>query len=1083
MSESKDWQACGIWKTLNSRSGEHVKECIATLILLMPDIQRILVSGNTSPKDFTLHDADHSFRVAQRALEIVGGCVEVLSVFDLTLLLLAAYLHDIGMTPEFKKVDAHFKFLLAADEKALANNEIADLQEWLDDHGYLFAPPIPDSLPDSERIALAREITTHYCRSRHNDWGAEWIRENLSRKPLGNYSGWVDDLILLCRSHHFGHDELAQQIFSPRRVANPSSIINLRFLALSLRMADILDFDPERTPDVILRHRDVANESIIFWWKDPPISLTLSSGRIGITARPSSARIQKAIEETADSVDAELALCRKIADDIPLSAIPGEADVSYSWRLTAAAHRNIEPRERTYEYIDGAFRPDTKKLLSLLSGTALYRSPLDAVRELVQNAFDAVGELVAHKRLDSLNPSSSALARELAGQHRVSLQLEIDGVDTFLTCNDNGIGMTKAIIRDRVLVSGSSARHDVRALERLCRAKGFMLGRSGTFGIGILSYFMIATSVEIETLRAQEAGDTDSTRWHFETEGVGSFGELRKTIGHKAGTKVRLRLNREISKSPENWYRELRSYLDHTLVNCPCEFLLGTSLPGCPALEIQPGWSTRDNWPAVAEQLQDRGSRADPGRPKLLSNAAKQKKLAADQAIASVQAELKSCLRWLKDEGAFSDGSGHYEIEVPYFELEGGACLAFLRTTRSEDGKLTLSSLLNGTHFRPHGRADEAWKGMAVWRSELGWRYPVNMDWSAVGFLRVNWTSSEAGEITASRNLLLGNVRASAQAEVDKHYSRILSQFLKDHESSSFAYLNKRLTGLSAPNLSPYLWLRSVGRPEEEQSGIFGWDEIEFPAISRSASGYYVFEGDNELLEVRNKPMRVVPWSVPAPNSYKSAGLGWNSGFTPPDHVVILDSWHPSLAPIWTRSPKIESSRTLLKASFPPVWGKLCGARFEWYSGYRGSEIVWNSANPIVKHVTPEAWEWTGRKFSRDMNPMLHREELLSDASKGASWLLRCIGEDSLELWEGLAEHAPEFLRGLLDFVPSAKRRVLLLWAEEPLQQDTFIRVVSADKWKVVRGDIVDQYLPAPADAWRIRRKGFKSRYWREGGK
>ena len=80
----------------------------------MPDIQHILVSGGTSPKDFTLHDAAHSFRVAQTMLQIIGECLGVLSVFDLSLLLGAAYLHDIGMTPEFKKVDAHFRFLLTA---------------------------------------------------------------------------------------------------------------------------------------------------------------------------------------------------------------------------------------------------------------------------------------------------------------------------------------------------------------------------------------------------------------------------------------------------------------------------------------------------------------------------------------------------------------------------------------------------------------------------------------------------------------------------------------------------------------------------------------------------------------------------------------------------------------------------------------------------------------------------------------------------------------------------------------------------------------------------------------------------------
>ena len=100
-----------------------------------------------------------------------------------------------------------------------------------------------------------------------------------------------------------------------------------------------------------------------------------------------------------NAIDGELALCRRIADDSPLGAIPGEAEIPYPWTLPAACHRDVEPREGTYEYIDGAFRPDTKKLLALLSGTSLYQTPFHAVRELIQNAFDAVAEKIAYMRL------------------------------------------------------------------------------------------------------------------------------------------------------------------------------------------------------------------------------------------------------------------------------------------------------------------------------------------------------------------------------------------------------------------------------------------------------------------------------------------------------------------------------------------------------------------------------------------------------------------------------------------------------------------------------------------------------------
>jgi hypothetical protein len=57
----------------------------------------------------------------------------------------------------------------------------------------------------------------------------------------------------------------------------PSAIVHLRYLAVVLRVADILD--PERTPDVILRHRGVAPRSLDYWWKDHYPSFALNEKR------------------------------------------------------------------------------------------------------------------------------------------------------------------------------------------------------------------------------------------------------------------------------------------------------------------------------------------------------------------------------------------------------------------------------------------------------------------------------------------------------------------------------------------------------------------------------------------------------------------------------------------------------------------------------------------------------------------------------------------------------------------------------------------------------------------------------------
>src|SRR5690349_9038196 len=64
---------------------------------VMPVIEKILDLGGTTPKDFTLHDSEHSFRVAERMWQLIPEETKaILSAYELGMLLLSAYLHDIG---------------------------------------------------------------------------------------------------------------------------------------------------------------------------------------------------------------------------------------------------------------------------------------------------------------------------------------------------------------------------------------------------------------------------------------------------------------------------------------------------------------------------------------------------------------------------------------------------------------------------------------------------------------------------------------------------------------------------------------------------------------------------------------------------------------------------------------------------------------------------------------------------------------------------------------------------------------------------------------------------------------------------
>src|ERR1041384_2463073 len=107
----ESWKQTELWKAIDSRTkdadaGRRAVADEVTLRLrnILPDIERVLAKGETAAADFTLHDEGHGYRVAQRIAHLLGSNLEHLSSSELALLLLSAYLHDIGMTPTAGKV-------------------------------------------------------------------------------------------------------------------------------------------------------------------------------------------------------------------------------------------------------------------------------------------------------------------------------------------------------------------------------------------------------------------------------------------------------------------------------------------------------------------------------------------------------------------------------------------------------------------------------------------------------------------------------------------------------------------------------------------------------------------------------------------------------------------------------------------------------------------------------------------------------------------------------------------------------------------------------------------------------------------
>ena len=124
-----------------------------------------------------------------------------------------------------------------------------------------------------------------------------------------------------------------------------------------------------------------------------------------------------------------------------------------------------------------AFQVDLRGMVDLLSHH-LYGSPRVYVRELLQNAVDAI----------------TARGEEPDLEHRVVIEPpEVTG-DGTLRVHDTGIGLTEAQVHELLATIGRSSKRD-----ELGFARHEFLGQ---FGIGLLSCFVVADEIEVSTRAA-----------------------------------------------------------------------------------------------------------------------------------------------------------------------------------------------------------------------------------------------------------------------------------------------------------------------------------------------------------------------------------------------------------------------------------------------------------------------------------------------------------------------------------------------------------------------------------------------------
>jgi hypothetical protein len=295
-----------------------------------------------------------------------------------------------------------------------------------------------------------------------------------------------------------------------------NQLIRRDLLAAYLRIADELDTTANRTPIAEFEVLNIDDEvSALEWAKHLSISgVAAHEGVITITGQCFDHRVFLRLQKLASDLRGKL---RELKAMLPRPYATGDEFLLSD----PIPYHDVELRleHNGYLPIDISFQLEHEEIMKLLMGERLYGDKSACVREVLQNAIDTCRE-ASEQRPASYVPSISVTE---------SLDRRV------ITISDNGMGMDERIVRTYFARLGLSY---YKSFEFLGQFRPI-----SEFGIGVLSCFMVADRIEVDSKR-----DGCEPIWFEITSLVEPFLCRSGTRGDP-GTEIRLHLDGEVP----NW--------------------------------------------------------------------------------------------------------------------------------------------------------------------------------------------------------------------------------------------------------------------------------------------------------------------------------------------------------------------------------------------------------------------------------------------------------------------------------------------------------------------------------------------------
>lgn len=571
----EDVRQCGIYKHLLETSND-VDGCAERTNRFVETATPLLDLVLSGPfKDYTLHNRDHAKKLIHLAEYVIAPeTLSTLSPLECQALICSAYLHDLGMvltsvererileSPEFLDEFRDWSQLWHVYQQAC--KRLDDIAKSKADEKQKAAERL---LAETDIFQMHEAALCAFLRPRHA--AAERYHQLIApvkaaakRPDLFELSGLSFEkyLIAINSSHNQDVGVLAE-VYGVHKQRFPTDLViagqrfNTQFVAAVLRVVDILDFDRERTPRILFESLGISSLSLPGadvtlgeWQKHMAVhDIEITKDEIIVSCECLHPATEKAIRDFCQVIE------REIRDTIAvIGHNPPDVVEQYQLQIPISVRPSIT--SKGYIYKDMSLQLSQAAITSLLMGERLYSSPAAAIRELIQNSIDACATRQKMQHTPEYQPMISvSLTKDQQGRHWIEV-------------SDNGIGMDEYVLAEYFLKVGNSY-YVSPEFERVYRQSGATqpFVPIAKFGIGILSVFMIADTLEVTT-RCSCSPRLDNKSRVVGIERMGGLVFMTESTTEQYGTCIRIRLKPEIDEHYAAFLSDACGYLKNVVV-------------------------------------------------------------------------------------------------------------------------------------------------------------------------------------------------------------------------------------------------------------------------------------------------------------------------------------------------------------------------------------------------------------------------------------------------------------------------------------------------------------------------------------